>query len=548
MGSDLDEIKNRLDIVELVSDYVTLKRAGQNYKGLCPFHGEKTPSFMVSPQKQIYHCFGCGAGGDIFSFIMKHEGMEFRDAMELLAKRAGVELKGIDKGQQGQRQALRSIQAEAMDFYRGHLERSEAASKYLSERGVREDTGREFSLGYAPRGWQELYNHLRKKGFKEPSIMQSGLVARGNKGPYDVFRERIVFPIFDIQGEPLAFGGRIIGKGQPKYLNSSDTALFKKGEVLYALDKAKDGIREKGNVMVVEGYLDAIMCHQYGINNAVAPLGTALTSGHLRKIGRFTSSLLLVFDGDQAGTAAAMRSLYMVVEHGMRANVLMLPEGEDPDSILKNGGAERMSELISKALTPVEFLLRTHGEKFKATKEAAAMISGTRDPILRAELIMELTDRTGINERDIREELKRNTKNVRQQPVQAGKRSYDEEMLLLSAIVAVPENARDILERISVADIKDTLIKGLLKKLTEGGLSPEVIVGTEGTEEERALLTRLSIDPGFDLGDIDRIVEDCIRKMAQRRLDEEIRTAKNSEDYELLKRLLNERQKLLQGA
>jgi DNA primase len=325
MGSDLDEIRNRLDIVELVSDYVTLKRAGQNYKGLCPFHGEKTPSFMVSPQKQIYHCFGCGAGGDVFSFIMKYEGMEFRDAMELLAKRAGVELKGIDKGQQGQRQALRTIQAEAMSFYMAHLERSEAASRYLSERGVGEDTRKAFSLGYAPRGWQELYNHLRKKGFKEPFIMQSGLIAKGSKGPYDVFRERIVFPIFDIQGEPLAFGGRIIGNGQPKYLNSSDTALFKKGEILYALDKAKEGIREKGNVMVVEGYLDAIMCHQYGINNAVAPLGTALTSGHLRKIGRFTGNLLLVFDGDQAGKAAAMRSLHMVVEHGMRARVLMLP-------------------------------------------------------------------------------------------------------------------------------------------------------------------------------------------------------------------------------
>jgi DNA primase len=302
----------------------------------------------------------------------------------------------------------------------------------------------------------------------------------------------------------------------------------------------------------VEGYLDAIMCHQHGISNAVAPLGTALTAGHLRKIGRFTGSLLLVFDGDQAGTAAATRSLYLVVEHGMRANVLVLPEGEDPDSILKNGGAERMSELMDKALTPIEFLLRTHGEKFKATKEATAMISGTRDSILRSELIMELSDRTGINERDIREELSRHKKGIRQQPVQAGKRSYDEEILLLSAAVAVPEKAGDILERISVADIKDTLISGLLKKLTEGGLSPEVIVGTEGTEEERALLTRLSIEPGFDIDNVDKVVDDCIKKMALRRLDEEIEKAKTAQKTDKLAeeidRLTKKRQKLLQGA
>jgi DNA primase len=529
MSSDLDEIKSRLDIVELISDYVQLKRAGQNHKGLCPFHAEKTPSFMVSPQKQIFHCFGCGAGGDIFSFVMKYEGMEFRDALEFLAKRAGVELRGRGRGEQGQKQALRAIQTEAMDFYRAHLEQSETASRYLSERGVEEDTRRDFSLGYAPHGWQEFYNHLRKKGVKEPLIMQSGLVARGNKGPYDVFRG-------------------IIGKGQPKYLNSSETAVFKKSETLYALNKAKDGIREKGNVIVVEGYTDAIMCYQRGISNVVAPLGTALTSGHLRKLGRFTDNLLLVFDGDQAGTAAAKRSLHLVMEHDMRARVLVLPEGEDPDSILKSGDSERMTELISGALTPVEFLLRGQGDRFEASKEAVSMISKTRDHILRAELVMELSDKTGINERDIREELKKQTKSGRMPPVRPERRSYDEEMLLLSATLAVPEKAQDMSERISAADMKDPLIRGLFRKLTEGGLSPDAIVGTEGTEEERALLTRLSINPGFDLGDVDMVVEDCLKKMAQKRVDEKIRTAKKSGDLELLNRLINERQRLMQGA
>jgi len=279
-----EEIKSRLDIVEVVGDYLELRRAGANYKARCPFHNEKTPSFMVNPERQIYHCFGCGAGGDLFSFIMKQEGLEFREALELLAKRAGVELKPLDpqerKARQG-REAVRDMQSLALSYFTESLKKNSAAGKYFSGRGISHESIKNFSLGYAPDGWHNLYDRLKKSGYRDDDILHSGLVAKGQRGPYDIFRDRVMFPIFDRHGEPVAFGGRIMGQGAPKYLNSSDSPIFRKSETLYALDRARDGIREKDYTMVVEGYLDAIMCNQYGITNVVAPLGTALTSGHL---------------------------------------------------------------------------------------------------------------------------------------------------------------------------------------------------------------------------------------------------------------------------
>jgi DNA primase len=549
MNSDLDEIKNRVDIVELVSDHVPLKRAGQNYKGLCPFHSEKTPSFMVSPVKQIFHCFGCGAGGDIFGFVMKYEGVEFRDALEMLAKRAGVELKKLSPGQQGLRQELKAMQKEAVRFYADCLSRSETAMKYLKQRGIEEGVWKDFSLGYAPPGWHNVRDHLKGKGFPEDRIMQSGLVAAGNKGPYDIFRERILFPIFDMHGEAIAFGGRVMGDAMPKYLNSPDTPLFRKGETLYALSTARDGIREKGYSIVVEGYLDAIMCHQYGLDNAVAPLGTALTQGHLRKLGRLAGNVLLIFDGDQAGVAAAKRSLPPVMEQGLRAKVLLLPEGEDPDSLLREKGPEHMKGLIAGASTPVDFFLRTQKTgRLEAINEAVETISKVGDPIVRDELILELSDRTRVSERSIRDKLARFRKTGSHVPDRPKQRPYDEETLLLSAAVALPERAEEIAGQISPDDMRDPVVRALLLKLGREHASVGALMGTDGIDEERTLLGRLSVNPGFDVPDADRVIEDCIRKITRRRVDEKIKTAEMAGDLKLLTRLLSERQRLMHGA
>lgn len=540
----VEEIKARLDIVQYISDHVPLKKAGHNYKGLCPFHPEKTPSFMVNREKQIFHCFGCGAGGDIIGFTMKQEGLTFPEALRLLAKKAGVAV-SYDPRAQGERETLKAIQAEALRFFAVALEKSKEARAYLKKRGITEASRKAFSLGYAPPDWHSLGEHLRKKGFKDPLLLKSGLMASGSKGVYDVFRGRIMFPIFDLHGEAIAFGGRVMEEGQPKYLNSSDSPLFKKGETLYALDRAKEEIRNRERAVVVEGYLDAIMCHQAGVENAVAPLGTALTAGHLRKLGRYANSLTLVFDGDQAGLAAAKRSLPVIFEHEMRAELLVLPEGEDPDSLLRHKGQEHFTGLLKSASSPVKFLLEHSRDP---VNEAIGVVAKVKDPILRGEFITELADRTGRNERDIREKIGMLRKTGTAETVPSGRNSrkgQDEELLLLSTAIQAPERIPEIMERISVEDIRDGSIREIFEKLStlEGSLQ-----GAHLTDEERALVARLSLNPGFDVEKIDRNMEDCIKRITRRRYDEQIRAAEKAGDLKLLSRLLTERQRLMQEA
>ncbi|MCK4911868.1 MAG: DNA primase, partial [Thermodesulfovibrionales bacterium] len=401
-----EEVKSRLDIVEHISDYVQLKRSGQNYKGNCPFHTEKTPSFMVHPAKQIFHCFGCSAGGDIFTFTMKHEGLSFPEALALLARKAGVELKPQSGYKKGERERLKAAVVEAMKFFRAELKRSSVAGQYIEQRGLTPEIIEEFQVGYVPQGWHNLLNHLKKKSISEDIIIKAGLAVRGDRGPYDVFRARLIFPILDLHGEPVAFGGRVLDDSQPKYLNSPESSLFKKGDTLYALSQAREAIRKEGFVAVSEGYLDAIMCHQFGMKNVVAPLGTALTAGHLKKLMRHADDIVLVFDGDAAGVAAARRSLDLIMEQNMRVKVLMLPDGEDPDSLLRDEGAEGMRARMMNALSPVGFILETT-KKPKGIDAAVEMIAKAGDPILRDELAVELADRSRISEQAIRDKLSR---------------------------------------------------------------------------------------------------------------------------------------------
>ncbi|MEK7741691.1 MAG: DNA primase, partial [Nitrospirota bacterium] len=394
----LEDIKLRIDIVELVSDYIELKKSGQNYKANCPFHAEKTPSFTVSQSKQIFHCFGCGAGGDIFGFVMKYENLNFQEALKMLAKKAGVQLSGyrFEDGLTERKERLYVIQKEALNTFTGNLKKSKTAIAYLDKREVSQEMADVFSLGYADRGRKVLYDLLRAKGFDDLLIAQSGLIFTGESGLHDVFRNRIMFPIFNIQGDAVAFGGRVIDDSMPKYLNSPETLLFKKSETLYGLNVAKDEIRKKGYVMITEGYLDVIMCYMHGFLNVVAPLGTALTTGHLQKLGRFTKKVLLVFDSDAAGIAAAKRSLSILYEHGFRSKVLLLPEGDDPDSFLRKNGSRAFQIKMSKSESMVDFILRLKGDKSDNVRTAIGIINNAKDLILRGELFDELSDKSGI--------------------------------------------------------------------------------------------------------------------------------------------------------
>jgi DNA primase len=549
MQSDgtLLEIKSRVDIVDVISDYVPLKRAGRNHKGLCPFHTEKTPSFMVNAEKQIFHCFGCGAGGDVFTFIMKKESMEFREALEILAKRAGVELKRERPEERSEREKLRNIQAEALRYFRENLKKSQRAMQYLKKRGVTGDSMEAFSLGYAPRGWHLLIDYLRKRGFSAELMMKAGVAASGQKGPYDIFRERIIFPILGLHGEPVAFGGRVMDDAMPKYLNSPDTPLFRKGDTLYALGEAREEIRAKGYAVVVEGYLDAIMCHQYGVRNVVAPLGTALTSSHLRKLFPLARNILLVFDGDQAGVAAARRSLEMALEGGLRAKVLVLPPGEDPDSILTTKGVGHFMDLMGRASTPVEFMLSGGGaSREEGVRQTVALVAKLSDPIFRDELIRELAERAGIRELTLREELQRYRKTGSFADTGRKVLVYDEETLLLSAALSAPGKKEEILGRVGMDDMENTLVRSIFMKLANREFSQQHPMDADWSAEERALVSRLAVSPGFDPEHVDRNIEDCIRKISRRRLEERIKNAESRGDLRLLNELYSERQKLIQ--
>ncbi len=557
----LEDLKTRFDIVDVISEYIELKRAGQNFKGLCPFHSEKTPSFMVNPDRQRFHCFGCNAGGDVINFVMKYENMSFQEVVRLFAKKAGIELKAYrasDSGG-GLKDKLLEIHLTASKAFVENLARSKTAQAYLRRRGLTEETIRFFSLGYAMKDWHHLSNYLKVKGFQAQAIAQSGLVSSGEKGVYDIFRDRIMFPICDVSGDIIAFGGRVMDDTQPKYLNSPESVLFKKGDTLYGLNVAKDAIRKKGYAIIVEGYLDVIMSHQYEFTNTVAPLGTALTTGHLQKLKRFTKRAVLVFDGDDAGQSAARRSIPILVGQGFSTGILLLPEKEDPDSFLQKKGSESYGSLISGAKSVIDFVLKIHGrDKTEAVHEAIQIISAADDPITKEELIGELARKTDKSETAIRESLRKlgrrsgekgKTEASSSQASSGNVFSYDEEMLLLSAVVSFPDRLGLVIRQVQVEDIRNATVRNIFGRLAEvsGEKDMEARLSSLGAEEKN-LLSRLAVNPGFDLETVDRNIEDCLKKIRMREFHEKSRHAAMAGDRQLLNSLLLERRRLMREA
>ena len=351
MGQDeaVREIKERLDIVELVGDYVPLRKVGKNLRGLCPFHAEKTPSFYVSPERQTFHCYGCSRGGDIFSFVMEREGLSFPEALEMLAERAGVEIR---RSVQGKRN-LSEIMELALGFYRENLQSpsGEAARKYLETRRLSPSAWSQFELGWAPPAWDALWTMLQKKGVSRQEALACGLIIEGQKGDYDRFRGRVLFPIRDIAGKLTAFGGRILSGEGAKYINSPEGPLFNKRGLLYLLPAAKAIIRETGSAVVVEGYMDALRLHICGFRNAVATLGTSLTAEQAALLKRMADRVLICYDSDAAGQEATLRGMTLLQKEGLDVHVVELPRGKDPDELLAStGGPELFQQAIGKAM------------------------------------------------------------------------------------------------------------------------------------------------------------------------------------------------------
>ncbi len=423
-----EEIKQKLNIVDIVGEYVQLKKAGQNYRACCPFHNEKTPSFMVSEEKQIFKCFGCSEGGDVFSFIMKIEGIEFIDALKLLADKAGVELRRQDPKEQTKRNRILEILDLTSKFFNKALFESKEgkiARDYLAKRKMESITQDEFMIGYSPDSWDMLTRFLKRKGFKDEEIAESGLVVRKDNGLgyYDRFRGRLMFPIWDVHGNVIGFGGRVLigDEKQAKYINSPQGFVYDKSRILYGINKARQEIRKKDQAIVVEGYMDTITSHEAGIKNVVSASGTALTGEQIDLLKRYTNNLVLSFDMDAAGDLATKRGIDMAQIKGMNIKILQVPSGKDPDECIKEN-VELWKESIKSAKSIMDYyfenilknldLNKVEDKKFAAAG-LLAQIKNIPDKIEQVHYLQKLAGLLNVEENILRETMnkQRNERN-----------------------------------------------------------------------------------------------------------------------------------------
>jgi DNA primase len=422
----IDEIQSKLDIADIIGGYISLKRAGRNFRACCPFHHEKTPSFVVSPVKGIYHCFGCGAGGDMISFVMKHESLEFMEALKILADKAGVSLSDMKGGfrQRGPSRTassgLHRVNEFAANYYNTLLVGSVKASvgrKYLAQRGLNAESVSLFKIGYSPAEWDSFLKFARSKGVSETVLEKAGLIIPGkNNGFYDRFRSRVIFPIFDMRSKIVAFGGRILDDSMPKYMNSPESEVYVKGRHLYGLNFAMDEIRKKDYAIIVEGYLDLIIPFQNNIKNIVATLGTALTVEQIRLIKRLTCNVVIIYDADEAGQAASLRGLDLLVSEGLFVKIASLPEGMDPDSYVRKHGSDGLLKIIDSAQNLFDYKLKLLLDKFnpaesedktKIATEMLPTIKRIENSVLRSDYIKRLSKALFVSEDDLLEEMEK---------------------------------------------------------------------------------------------------------------------------------------------
>jgi len=412
-----DQIKSRIDVVTLVGSYIKLEKSGVNFKARCPFHSEKTASFYVSPAREIWHCFGCGKGGDIFSFVMEMDGMEFPEALRMLGERVGVEVSANGTQENGERRRLVGLMEEATKFFQSELESHTDASTYLTQRGVNDESIAQFRLGFAPDSWRALSDFLKRKGYTDADMERSGIAIAGNRGLYDRFRSRIIFPLEDTAGNVIGFAGRIFGKDDvgAKYINTPQTVLYDKSRYLYGFDKAKNSIHQQKNAVLVEGNMDCILSHQAGITNAVAISGTALTDAHMKFLNRFCESLIFAFDVDAAGVEASRRALNLAHGAGFTVKIVDIEGGKDPADIVLQGPA-LWQKYVAEAGESIAFFLKrvlagvTAGDpigKKKIGEAILPLVQGLSNEIEKAHWVRELSKILKVGEEAVRRELEK---------------------------------------------------------------------------------------------------------------------------------------------
>ena len=577
-GSFADRVKQQADIVRVVGEYVRLKKSGQNFSGLCPFHSEKTPSFAVHPVKQIYHCFGCGVGGDVFKFVMEMEKITFPEAIRVVAEKCGIvvprarERTPEEHKENQQRTLLVEMHREAASFFAQQLngtQEGRAAKMYLLDRGLDTEGVARFGIGFAPSGGEALLRAMKQK-YPEKVLETSGLFSRDQSGRlYDRFRRRVMFPIANESGKIVAFGGRAIGDDLPKYLNSPETPIYSKSNVLYHLDRAKDALRQRDFAVLVEGYMDAIAVALAGTSNVVASCGTSLTESQVKLLNRFTRRIIVNYDPDTAGQAATERSLTILLEQGAEVRVLALPGGKDPDSFIRAEGAAAYTKLLNEAPPYVDYLIArarkmdlTTGEgKLRAVNFLMPYVQRIPDRILRSEWATRIAQQLRIEEPVLRESMRKaaseRRSEVKARPELAGRAGKPAERRLVQMLIEAEDFRSQLAEKIRYEELHQGLeterILAVLVGACESGERPDAASLALALEDrDRRLLFEIAFEsaaaPTWEEA------ESCLAVLRRRRAEVELATVQKQIESQAaaagagaggeLRRLLERKQEL----
>lgn len=544
----IQRIREAADIVEVISEHIQLRKTGRNFVGLCPFHGEKTPSFNVNPELQIYKCFGCDAGGDVFKFVQQIDRVSFVEAVAHLAQRTGIALPsaGQQPADELSDQLYRACDL-AMKYYHHLLRQPEGREtlSYLQNRGISDQTVDRFGLGCAPAEWDAFFKVAIRRQLDPAVLERAGLISarKEGKGYYDRFRERLVFPIANLSGRTIAFGARTLkGDQQPKYLNSPETPIYHKSSTLYGLHQAREAIRQQECVLVVEGYMDYLALAQHGIAHAVASAGTALTEEHCRLLARFARRVVLVFDGDEAGSAASLRGLEVVLATGLEAYVVSLPGGHDPDTLVQAEGPEALLALVAAAGSALDFHLghlarqhdlRTLEGKARAAEAIQSLLARCRDAVRRDLLLREASQRLGIDEKAFRQQLQhtlRRQASRHQQtpppPSTTQKALSDSEETILGLLIQYPRLIAPTAEVLSLEDFANPLVQHLIRELFENYRQAQTLDLTllmEGARDEAfsQLISACAME-GFIAEQVEQVWENLVRRLQSKTLSRQI--------------------------
>ncbi len=560
------EIKGRLSIINLVESYTSVKKTGKGYVGLCPFHDDSNPSMHVDEEKGLFHCFSCGAGGDIFGFYMRYNNLSFPEAFSELAKKADVNIERQPESvpRKSQNSVLYKINAVASKYYRKILidsSKGKLGRDYIQMRNISAETSQEFSLGFAPEGWDSLVKFLTKNKVPLSIAEKVGLIVKRNNtdGYYDRFRNRLIFPIQNIEGKVIGFGGRKIKEeDQPKYINSPESDIYKKRKSFYGIDKSKDHIRREGRAVLVEGYTDFLSLYSFGIKNTVATLGTSLTREHVSILRRYTENVVVIFDSDESGKKAAMRSLDVLLEEGLLPHVAPLPPGKDPDSYITEMGKEKFDELIENSTSWVEFFIDISIDQYRKgkltlntmVKDIIELLEKVKDPVETSLRIKRTAEMLGIQENEIYSLIKRGRGRSKTGAAKPQRTYPSHEKLLLTLVLKFP----DLGEQLTHENWEDLISTAEIKSILQ-----EIIV--QGTSDPSSLLLRfddkvahemisealLSSPDIFNGQSASKIIQGCLVKLKLSKLDEklkflriEIDEAIKGKDAQLEKKLLIE--------